>query len=229
MQAVSRPARQSNQRVIQRIYEARNKLQSFGITVTALWADPENEITNVRNKLQQLIRKELSIDETQSQNSVIKSIFTVATKARITASTLISNDIGRAIKAIDAAFPGKHTKALYRSRSRAEAGLLVQLRTGACRLNEYLFKIDVAESALCACNASSEIVRHFLFTCNRWNEERRSLLAKWPRKMGNTSLFLGGRAPTEEASGWKPNLTAVEAMLAYVKATARLNTESVGD
>ena len=229
MQAVSRPARQSNQRTIQRIYEARDELQSFGIAMTALWTDAEDEVTNVRNKLQQLIRKELPINEAQGQNSVMKSVLTAATKARIAANIPTSNNIGRAIKAVDAAFPGKHTKTLYRGRSKAEAGLLVQLRTGACRLNEYLFEIGVAESALCACNASNETVRHFLFTCNRWNEERRSLLAKWPRKMGDTSLFLGGRAPTEEANGWRPNLTAVEAMLAYVKATARLSTKSGGN
>ena len=32
----------------------------------------------------------------------------------------------------------------------------------------------------------------------------------------------------EEVSRWKPNLTAVEAMLAYMKVIARLDIERVG-
>ena len=148
--------------------------------MTALWTVAEDEITNVRSKLQQRIRKELPIDEGRGQDSVMKSVIATATKARIAATTPVSSTIGRASKGIDAAFPGKHTKTLYRSRSRAEAGLLEQLRTGACRLNGYLFMIGVVEYAFCACNASIGTVRHFLFTCSKWNEERRSLLAKWP-------------------------------------------------
>jgi hypothetical protein len=80
---------------------------------------------------------------------------------------LLSSIIGQAIKAIDAAFLGKHTKILYRSRPKAEAELLIQLQTGAYRLNRYLFKIGVVKSTFCACNASTKIVRHFLLTCSR--------------------------------------------------------------
>ena len=162
MQAVSQTTRQSNQQAIQRIYEARSRLQSYGVTVAALWTVANDDMTMARKELQQLIRKEVPVDKTRGQDSVMKSVVAAATKARIAAATPVSSTVERAVKAIDTAFPGKHTKTLYRSRSGEEAGVLAQLRTGARKLNGYLFKIGAVEFTLCACNASIETVRHFL-------------------------------------------------------------------
>ena len=39
--------------------------------------------------------------------------------------------------------PGKHTEKLYRRRTKTEASVLCQLRSGMCRLNGYLAKIGV--------------------------------------------------------------------------------------
>ena len=57
---------------------------------------------------------------------------------------------------IDKALPGKHTKTLYTRRSKVEAGILCQQRSGMCRLNGYLARIGAAETDLCACGRESE-------------------------------------------------------------------------
>lgn len=44
---------------------------------------------------------------------------------------------------IGTALPGKHTETLYRRRTKTEAKVLCQLRSGMCRLNGYLAKIGV--------------------------------------------------------------------------------------
>lgn len=50
---------------------------------------------------------------------------------------------------IDKALPGKHSKTLYKGRSKVKASILCQLRSRMCRLNGYLAKIRVVETDLC--------------------------------------------------------------------------------
>lgn len=153
-----------------------------------------------------------------------KSIITATLRKQLSQHQAISNRVGATIKKIDTALPGKHTKGLYQLLSKADASALAQMRTGANRLNSYLFRIGAAESALCACCRAPETVKHFLFTCTRWDTQRRQLLDKWPRKLGNASFFLGGRAAEdEEKEDWQPAWAAVRAAIGYARATARLD------
>lgn len=101
---------------------------------------------------------------------------------------------GKYTHRIDKALPGKHTETLYKGRSKAEAGVLCQLRSGMCRLNSYLAKIGVAESDICECGRESESVDHFLFRCPQWLEQRQSLfkLARKANRWGDLSFALGG-------------------------------------
>jgi hypothetical protein len=84
----------------------------------------------------------------------------------------LPEDVGRHIKRVDAALPGKHTRQLYDGLSWNEATVLAQLRTGMARLNGYLYRINVAQTDQCACGQARETVEHFLFRCRKWTTQR---------------------------------------------------------
>ena len=107
----------------------------------------------------------------------------------------ISRDVGVAIKLVDAATPGPHVRTLYDKRPKKNAKKLAQLRTGASRLNQYLHRIGVNDSANCSCGAAEETIKHFMFTCILWQEERKAMTKRWTHKCGDLSFFLGGRGP----------------------------------
>lgn len=80
-------------------------------------------------------------------------------------TSLMRSKTGRFIKSIDKGIPSSHTRALYNGKSKMHAGLLCQLRTGICRLNSYLRKIQATESGRCSYGFGIETVHHFLFCC----------------------------------------------------------------
>ena len=102
---------------------------------------------------------------------------------------MLPQGVGKAIRELDTALPGKHTKVIYDFINKRDARILIQLRTGCARLNQYLSHIKVVNSPLCQCDATPEPVRHFLFSCSRWIAERRELYKKWPDKEGNMRFF----------------------------------------
>ena len=54
--------------------------------------------------------------------------------------------IGKFSKELDIALPGTHTRILYDDLKKKEAKVLAQLRTGMSHLNDYLYRIGIAES-----------------------------------------------------------------------------------
>lgn len=64
---------------------------------------------------------------------------------------------------VDQALPGKHTLQLYGSLTSDQALILIQARTGHCRLNQGL-----VESAKCRCGDDEERVRNFTPSCPQW-------------------------------------------------------------
>ena len=135
---------------------------------------------------------------------------------------------GKFTHRIDKALPGKHTETLYKGRSKVEAGVLCQLRSGMCRLNGYLAKIGAAEWSMCECGRESESVDHFLFRCPQWLEQRESLfkLARKANRWGDLSFALGGWS-SERKDGspqsWKPTQEMVSATIKFAMATNRLS------
>jgi hypothetical protein len=67
-------------------------------------------------------------------------------QAQAATTKALLEDIGRHIKQVDAALPGKHTHQLYDGLSWNEATVLAQLQTGMARLNGYLYQINVAQT-----------------------------------------------------------------------------------
>ncbi len=97
--------------------------------------------------------------------STIKEIAGTKITAPDSRATFTNAKVGRFIKSFDKALPGKHTKTIYNGRSKKQAQILCQMRTGISRLNSYLTKIQAADSAQCRCNRGNETVDHFLFRC----------------------------------------------------------------
>jgi hypothetical protein len=145
----------------------------------------------------------------------------------IKASVALPQGVGKHSKDVDAALPGKHTKSIYDSLNKKEAGILAQLRTGIARINSYLHRIGVSDTEQCDCGAAKETVKHFLFLCARWDHLRAHLLQQVNTRIGDISFCLGGRSRNMELdpSPWKPNMNAVRAAIRYAIATERLLAE----
>ncbi|KID81499.1 Endonuclease/exonuclease/phosphatase [Metarhizium guizhouense ARSEF 977] len=107
--------------------------------------------------------------------------------------------VGKYSQRIDIALPGKHTRTIYDDLSGQEARILVQLRTGKCRLNSYLHRINEARvtTEQCRCGQAAETVEHFLFRCKLWKSEREGMVRCNRAKIGNLSFFLGGKSASD--------------------------------
>lgn len=137
----------------------------------------------------------------------------------------IPEGVGKWTKAMDMAFPGKHTRRLYDGLEKKDASLLAQLRTNKTKLRGYLGIIGAAETEICACGRGVEGVRHFLFTCRRWASLRPTWLATMGRmSRGSLGKALGGMT-AEETEPWAPNTRLVEATLKFVRSTGRWEEE----
>jgi hypothetical protein len=76
---------------------------------------------------------------------------------------------------LDQGLPGRHTLRLYGAFSSEQASILIQARTGHCRLNKYLSRIGIVEEAKCPCGTDDETVRHVLCVCPLWATQRKTL------------------------------------------------------
>jgi hypothetical protein len=142
--------------------------------------------------------------------------------------------VGRFIKRIDKALPGKHTLSLYNGLSREEATALTQLRSGIGHFNDYLAKIKQNDSPAYECGAERETVEHFLLHYPRWMEQRKDLRRAAGIRWGDLSFLLGGWSgdrsgsfPDGRLQDRKPDKTVVAATLRFTQETGRLlpNTE----
>jgi hypothetical protein len=152
-----------------------------------------------------------------------KSIILAREIAKLRERKELPNGVGKHIRELDTALPGKYTILLYNSLKREEANVLVQLRTGMSRLNGYLHQIGASETDQCACGRAKETIKHFLFRCSQWDQQRLRLLQQTETRRGCLSFFLGGRALSEQEKQWKPCVSAVQATIQYTIATGRLN------
>ena len=89
-------------------------------------------------------------------------------------------------------------------------------------LNEYLYRIGIAESDQCACGHAKETVKHFLFTYRRWKTERAELWSQSSTRRGCLSFYLGGKN-AGDPTAWRPDMTAIRATIKYAINTGRLD------
>ena len=145
-------------------------------------------------------------------------------KANIVGKVTLPLRVGKAIKELDHALLGPHTKIIYDNLTKDEAKVIAQLRTGDAKLNLVLARIKATESVTCACEATPESVRHFLFSCLRWIRQRREMDAKCPGKEGNIRFFLGAKG-SQDGEMWTPNMSAIRAAICFVDSTKRFQDE----
>ncbi|CEJ62734.1 Putative Reverse transcriptase [Penicillium brasilianum] len=220
--AIRNPRQQSGQEFVRQTYKLIQRLQRNGNHINILWVPTSND-----NKLLGLAKEQArtaTLKDAVPQEAVprMKSTTLNLARSQATAYNDLPENVGRHVKRVDAALPGKHTRQLYDRLSWKEASVLAQLRTGMARLNGYLHRINVADSDQCACGQARETVEHFLFRCRKWTTQRIALLQCSNTHRGNLSFFLGGKSPSDNPQ-WTPNLEAVRASIRFASATGRLD------
>ena len=99
---------------------------------------------------------------------------------------------------------------LYGDLPRKQLANLIRLRTGHCRLNNYLNRYKIIEDPACDCGRGIETVKHFLLICKNHEEARKELRKK-----------VGARNMRMEKLLGDPQL--VKDTLEYVGKTERFN------
>ena len=94
------------------------------------------------------------------------------------------------------------------------------------RLNKYLYQIGASKLDQCICGKAKESIKHFLFRCTKWDQQRHQLFRETDTKRGCLSFFLTGKAPSD-TENWTPNISAVRATVKYALATERLKGDLI--
>jgi hypothetical protein len=225
IQVINKPKQQSGQDSIIQIYEAFRKLKEGHNRVLLRWVPAEEEFQLSRNAKRAARRATAVGRLPQKQFDCAKSTIINKAKAERHKYQTLPEGVGKHLKKLDAAIPGRHTRKLYDALGRVEACVLVQLRTGMARLNGYLHRIGAVDTDWCSCGQARETVEHFLFNCSRWVSHRHLLSEQAEiRRRGSLSYFLGGKA-SSDPHNWRPNIKAVRKTVKYAISTGRLDRE----
>jgi ribonuclease HI len=216
------PRQQSGQEHVCQIYKLIKRLQRNGNQITIRWVSTseDNKLLGLAKEQARIATQEDAIPQVQVPR--MKSTTLNIARDQQGISKGLPENVGKHVKRVDAALPGKHTRQLYDRLSWKEASVLAQLRTGMARLNGYLYRINVAQTDQCACGQARETVEHFLFRCQKWTTYRTVMLQCTNTHRGNISFFLGGKSPSDNQN-WTPNFEAVRASIRFAIATGRLD------
>jgi hypothetical protein len=113
-----------------------------------------------------------------------KSTILAGKLAKLREKQELPNGVGKHIRELDTALPGKHTLLLYNSLKQEEANVLAQLHTGMSCLNGYLHQIGASETDQCVCSRAKETVKHFLFRYSQWDQQHLQLLQQQKQEEG---------------------------------------------
>lgn len=165
LNALNFPALHSGQFLIKSIMLKYHQLKSQGILYTLQWSPGHSKIpvNGQAHELAQLATRPNSVPLPLTTRVLLYSIAKQTAHLRAPAPDLktlfLKTRVGRFIKSFDKALPGKHSNTIYNGRPKKQSQILCQLRTGICRLNSYLAKIQAVDSDQCGCNRGSEIYR----------------------------------------------------------------------
>ena len=231
IKALKYPTGCSGQFLIKSITLKFHQLKAKGILCEIHWSPAHSKIPgNMQaHNLAQLATSPNSTPISLSRSIVLLSVIKQRAHLQIPApdskALFMKATVGRFIKSFDKALPGKHTTAIYSGRTKKYSQILCQLRTGICRLNSYLAKIQAVDSDQCRCNRGCETVDHFLFRCPRWSNLRQEFKRLAANRWGDLSHALGGWSG-ERKDGpldkWTPSTAMVSATVNFAIATGRL-------
>ena len=234
LRALASPRRQTGQRLLVETIKAVQSLEEMGHHVSFHWVPGHSGVLG--NEAAHRQAMEATREGIVPPEGDISRAAFPEDRAKTTQKwreLLTKTTTGQFTKLIDKALPQGHTRRLYDKLSQKEAAILAQLRTGRCRLNGYLAKINASPSELCSCG-QPETVKHFLFECPKWMQERQQLKQKADMRWMDLSYLLGGWSGKELPNGqyldgprdkWKPNLEVVMATIAFAQETRRLESE----
>jgi hypothetical protein len=225
IQVVNQPKQQSGQDSITQIYETVRKLKEGRNRILLRWVPAHDEFQLGRDA-KKAARRATEVGRLPQKHFYSAKATVINTaKAERQKHRTLPEGVGKHLKKIDAAIPGRHTRKLYDALGRNEACVLAQLRTGMARLNGYLHHIGAVDTDRCACGQARETVEHFLFNCSLWATHRDCLSEQTEtRRRGSLSYYLGGKAPSDPQN-WKPNIKAVRTTIKYAISTGRLDRE----
>ncbi|KFZ04620.1 hypothetical protein V501_09122, partial [Pseudogymnoascus sp. VKM F-4519 (FW-2642)] len=91
-------------------------------------------------------------------------------------------------------------------------------------------------SAECECGRARETIKHFLFECPQWTEQRTKLRQALGERWADLPFTLGGwsgrfhtgtRQPIDgPKSKWKPDIKVIRAVIKFVQATQRFRPKA---
>ncbi|KAJ5737265.1 uncharacterized protein N7483_002390 [Penicillium malachiteum] len=219
---VRNPRQQSGQDFVAQLYKSMERMRRNGNRIDIVWVavSENNRLLGLAKEQARTATHEDALVQVQVPR--MKSTTLNLAQSQVNPGKSLPENVGKHVKHVDSALPGKHTRQLYDRLSWKEASVLAQLRTGMARLNGYLSQINVAETDQCACGQARETVEHFLFRCRRWTAHRTRLLQCTDTHRGNISYFLGGKSLADDQN-WTPNLEAVRASIRFAIATGRLD------
>jgi len=222
VQVMGQPRQQSGQRAVQEVYRQARLPRLQDVPVSVLWVPAGHEGYRpgaVAKAAAREATEEGCVRERASyQARATRLLLEQQQRPRIPVG------VGRYSQRIDTALPGQHTRAIYDTLNAKESRILIQLRTGKCRLNGYLHSIRATGTDQCSCGQALETVEHFLFRCRRWNSEREGMIRYNRTKMGNLSFFLGGKSGSD-GERWQPDMAAVRTTIKFAMATGRLDSD----
>jgi ribonuclease HI len=138
-----------------------------------------------------------------------------------------ASEKGQHLRSIDTATPGPHVRNLYDKLPRSLAGLLAQLRTGHCWLNQHRKRMGRIDNDRCECG-ETESVSHVILECPLLQEDRQKLQQETGLKTITLSALLGGKGPDrtrltkdDEYSKWGTSTAQLKAVLEFARQSKR--------
>ncbi|KAJ5557924.1 hypothetical protein N7513_003510 [Penicillium frequentans] len=219
---VRNPRQQSGQDFVGQLFKSMRRMRRNGNRIDIIWVpiSEKNELLGLAKEQAKTATHENAL--IQMQVPRMKSTTLNLAHSQVNTGKSLPDHVGKHVKRVDTALPGKHTRQLYDRLSWKEASVLALIRTGMARLNGYLSQINVVETDQCACGQARKTVEHFLFRCRKWTAHRTRLLQCTDTHRSNISYFLGGKSPSDDQN-WTPNTEAVRASIRFAIATGRLD------
>lgn len=232
---------QSGQQVLQKIWETAGQLYQGGTTVVIQWAPAHEGIEgNERAHMAARMATAKGVPAPRVKEPMLRSRAIQRCKEYFHAEMLQTFDkkkVGRFTTELDKALPQQHMRAIYKTLSREETNIVVQLRTDHTHLNTTLAQIRIAPSAECECGNERETIKHFLLECPQWTEQRTELRHVLGERWADLPYTLGGWSGRFQAGSnqpidgpknkWKPNVKVIRTVIKFVQATGRFRTQAV--
>ena len=191
LQAIAKPQRRSAQHIVKRITkEAERLTKGLGIEVHLAWVPGHegiqgNELADQEAKAAvERPREHHFAPLFSAHRQRVKELIQKQWQEEWNSSTK-----GGQLRILDPKLPGKHACKMYYKRSRREANLLAQIRTGHSWLKSYRKRFGKAQDDECECGAR-ETLAHVLIDCPRLRGLRQRLRKRVGPRLSSLSSMI---------------------------------------